>query len=197
MKAFGRLRGYIRTSRERIMIYTIGHSTRPIDEFIKTLQHYGVQEVVDVRKIPRSGYNPQYNMESLSAALAESGIAYRHYPELGGLRKPRPDSINTGWQHSGFRGFADYMATPEFESALATLIHWGDDHVTAVLCAEAVPWRCHRLLLSDALHVRGMEVNHIHTIKKTEPHRLTRFANVDGARLTYPSADPEQPALPL
>lgn len=179
------------------MIYTIGHSTRPIDEFIRILKHYGVQEVVDIRKIPRSGYNPQYNMESLSKSLEESGIAYRHYPELGGLRKPRANSINAGWRHSGFRGFADYMSTAEFEKALAPLIQWGQDHVTALLCAEAVPWRCHRLLLSDALHVRGVDVHHIHTIKKTEPHRLTRFANVNGTQISYPSEDPEQPALPL
>jgi uncharacterized protein (DUF488 family) len=181
----------------KISMYTIGHSTRPQDEFIHILKHYGIEELVDIRKIPRSGYNPQYNMESLSAALEGAGIRYRHYPELGGLRKARANSINTGWRSAGFRGFADYMLTPEFERAVSHLIQWGEDHVVAVMCAEAVPWRCHRMLLSDGLLVHGVKVDHIHSLKKAEPHRLTAFAKVDGTQLTYPSADPKQPALPL
>ncbi len=168
------------------VVYTIGHSTRPLAEFIQMLRNHGVTLVADVRTVPRSRHNPQFNQEVLPKDLALAGLGYVHLPGLGGLRKTRPDSINQGWRSPAFRGFADYMQTLEFEARLAELIELAQEQTIAMMCAEAVPWRCHRSLLADALTVRGVRVEHIMGLGKSQPHRLTPFARVAGTRLSYP-----------
>jgi uncharacterized protein (DUF488 family) len=167
-----------------MVVLTIGHSTRPLGEFIALLREHGVQKVADVRTVPRSRHNPQFNRETLPRDLAASGIAYAHLPGLGGLRRPRRDSPNTGWRQPGFRGYADYMQTPEFERALGVLVEMAQSERVALMCAEAVPWRCHRSLIADALTVRGVQVEHIMGPGRTQPHRLTPFARLQGTRLT-------------
>jgi uncharacterized protein (DUF488 family) len=167
-------------------VYTIGHSTRPIEELIALLQAHGVTQLADVRTVPKSRRHPHFAQEALSASLPAAGISYRHFPGLGGLRKPAPDSSNSGWRHAGFRGYADYMRTPTFTAALDDLIGWAKDAPTAVMCAEAVWWRCHRQLIADALVARGVEVRHIMSAKAAAAHALTSFARVDGERVTYP-----------
>ena len=174
------------------MIFTVGHSTHPIDEFIRILRAHGIRQLVDVRTIPRSRRNPQFSRENLPGSLKAEGIVYHHMPGLGGLRHPRRDSINTGWRNAGFRGFADYMQTPEFYENLEKLIESASDAPTAIMCAEAVPWRCHRSLIADALVARGITVQEILTAAKSQPHALTPFAKVEGSRVTYPgTADSE------
>ena len=168
-------------------IRTIGHSTRPIADFIHLLQVHGIRQLVDIRTIPRSRFNPQFNRESLAESLEAAGIDYHHMPGLGGLRKARPDSINGAWRNASFRGFADYMQTPEFRENLDTLIHLAGAGPTAIMCAEAVPWRCHRSLISDALVARGVPVLEILDEKEPRAHALTKFARVDGVDVTYPS----------
>lgn len=168
---------------------TVGHSTRPLDEFIQLLQAHEVTCLVDVRTIPRSRYNPQFNADSLPKALKKAGIRYIHVPELGGLRRPSKTSPNMGWRNESFRGFADYMQSPEFERALARLLELDPSGRPALMCAEAVPWRCHRSLIADALLARGIQVEHIMSPTVRNPHRLTPFARVEGTRITYPSAD--------
>jgi uncharacterized protein (DUF488 family) len=153
------------------------------------LHAHGIRQLVDVRTIPRSRRNPQFNRENLPASLGAAGIVYYHIPGLGGLRHPRRDSINTGWRNASFRGFADYMQTPEFHGNLAKLIELASDGETAIMCAEAVPWRCHRSLIADALVARGMTVLEILTMAKSQPHSLTPIAKVDGTQVTYPRAD--------
>ena len=169
------------------MVLTIGHSTRPIEDFIEILQAHGVMLLADVRTVPRSRHNPQYNKDTLPGTLAAAGIQYEHRPGLGGLRHPRRDSPNTGWRNAGFRGFADYMLTPEFESNLEQLIKLAAQQCTAIMCAEAVPWRCHRSLISDALRVRGIKVEHLTGVKSRHEHSLTPWAQVEGTRITYPA----------
>lgn len=169
------------------MVYTVGHSTRPIEEFLALLAAHGVQRVVDVRTIPKSRRNPQFGQESLRASLATAGIRYTHMPELGGLRRARPDSPNAGWRNASFRGYADYMQTPEFAQALEALAALAAEERVAVMCAEAVPWRCHRSLIADALLVRGIASEDIASASKTAPHRLTPFARVSGTTITYPA----------
>lgn len=171
-------------------ILTIGHSTRPLDEFIQLLRLNDATLLVDVRTIPRSRHNPQYNRESLPQELMTHGIAYVHLPELGGLRKTRVDSPNRGWKNASFRGFADYMQTAEFKDALAHLIDLASEQQAVLMCAEAVPWRCHRSLIADALVVRGITVEHILGPTSRRPHTLHSFASVDGKRITYPPEDP-------
>jgi uncharacterized protein (DUF488 family) len=171
------------------VVYTVGHSTHPIDEFIRILHEHGIQRLVDVRTIPRSRHNPQFNRENLPASLEVAGIVYQHVPGLGGLRHPRGDSINTGWRNVSFRGFADYMQTPEFHGNLDKLIELASDLSTTIMCAEAVPWRCHRSLIADALVARGITVLEILTVAKSQSHSLTQFAKVDGRQVTYPGAD--------
>lgn len=166
---------------------TIGHSTRALEDFLALLEAHGVQQLVDVRTAPRSRHNPQFNRETLPDALGSAGIGYTHMPELGGLRRPWRDSPNTGWRTPGFRGFADYMQTPDFEAALGKLIEMAAHHRTAIMCAEAVPWRCHRSIISDALVVRGVPVEHILNAGSAHPHALTPFARVEGTHVTYPS----------
>ncbi len=169
------------------MIYTVGHSTRPSEVFVGLLTAHGIQALVDVRTIPRSRHNPQYNGDALAATLAEHHIAYVHAPALGGLRKPRPDSINLGWRNTSFRGYADYMQTPAFQSAIDALIARSEVERTAIMCAEAVPWRCHRSLVADALTARGIEAAEIVSETKATPHKLTSFAKVDQWEVTYPA----------
>lgn len=169
-----------------LTIYTIGHSTRSFEEFLHLLQAHGVQQVVDVRTVPRSRRNPQFNRETLPETLAEAGIAYVHLPELGGLRKPLPDSINDAWENDSFRGYADYMQTPEFTAGLEHLLALARELSTTVMCAEAVPWRCHRSLIGDALLARGHTVEDILSPTRRSPHTMTRFARVEGEHVTYP-----------
>jgi uncharacterized protein (DUF488 family) len=171
-------------------VLTIGHSTRAIEEFIHILQAQGVETLVDVRTVPRSRHNPQFERVALLKSLPAAGIAYRHMPALGGLRHAHRDSVNTGWRNASFRGYADYMQTPEFAAALAELIALDRQSRVAIMCAEAVPWRCHRSLIADALTVRGIPVEHIMTAAVRNPHKLTPFAHVEGDRITYPADRP-------
>jgi uncharacterized protein (DUF488 family) len=168
------------------MIFTVGHSTRSLDELVRLLTTHGVGQLADIRTVPRSRRHPQFAIDALSSSLPPAGIAYRHFPGLGGLRKPRPDSRNAAWQHPGFRGYADYMETREFDEALAALIAWSEEASTAIMCAEAVWWRCHRRLVADALVARGVEVRHILSAAEPRRHTLTEFGRIDGGRVTYP-----------
>jgi uncharacterized protein (DUF488 family) len=170
---------------------TVGHSARPLEEFLRLLRAHGVTLVVDVRKMPRSRRSPHFNRDTLPASLRETGIGYVDLPGLGGLRRRKPDSPNAGWKNASFQGYADYMLTPEFERALQELIERARGERAALLCAEAVPWRCHRSLIADALTVRGIPVEHILSEKRTQPHRLREFARVEGTRITYPPTDEE------
>lgn len=170
-----------------LVILTIGHSTRPLEEFIALLQAHGATLLADVRTVPRSRRNPQFNRETLPTALAAAGIGYRHLAGLGGLRRPRPDSENLAWENEGFRGFADYMGTPEFEAALGELLELARRKRVAIMCAEAVPWRCHRSLIADALVARGVAVEHILSPTRRQPHTLTRFARIESGRVVYPA----------
>ncbi len=164
----------------------MGHSTRGLDELIGLLQEHHVTLLADVRTAPGSRRVPHFARATLSEALPERGIEYVHLPELGGLRRPRPDSPNTGWRNESFRGFADHMASDEFRAALGRLVELGRQGGVAVMCAEAVPWRCHRSLIADALLVRGVEVTHIIGPGRTQAATLTPFARVEGERITYP-----------
>lgn len=168
-----------------MLLHTIGHSNRPLEELVALLHENGVTHLMDVRSLPRSRHNPQFNSDNLATSLAAQGIGYTHVPALGGMRKPKSDSINQGWKAAGFRGYADYMQTPEFDAALGALIT-SAEQLSAIMCAEALPSHCHRALLADALSVRGLEVRHIMGTGKTEAHALTRFAQVEGTRITYP-----------
>jgi len=173
---------------EPVTVYTIGHSTRSSEDFLQLLQSHGVQQLVDVRTVPRSRHNPQFNQDTLPATLAGAGILYAHLPELGGLRKARPDSINDAWENASFRGYADYMQTPEFAAGLEHLLALARERPTVIMCAEAVPWRCHRSLIGDALLARGHAVEDILSPTRRSPHKMTRFAQVEGERVTYPKA---------
>ena len=168
-------------------VFTIGHSTRTLDAFVDLLRAHKIARVVDVRTIPRSRRNPQFNGETLAEAFHGRRIHYTHLAALGGLRQARKDSLNTGWQNASFRGFADYMQTAEFEKGIEKLVNLTEKEQVAMMCAEAVPWRCHRSLVADALLVRGIAVYHITSPTRAEPHRLTTFARVKGTRITYPS----------
>jgi uncharacterized protein (DUF488 family) len=169
-----------------VTVFTIGHSTRPVDEFIALLTAYGVQRLIDVRTIPQSRRNPQFGREQLSAALEQVGIGYTHIPGLGGLRRPRKDSTNTGWRNASFRGYADYMQTPEFEESLDRCVELAGHERVALMCAESVPWRCHRSLIADALLARGIEVREITSARASRLHALTPWARIDGTKVTYP-----------
>lgn len=167
-------------------IWTIGHGTRAREALARLLGEHAIALLADVRTVPRSRRNPQFNREAMPAALAPFGIAYVHLPGLGGLRRPRRDSRNTWWQHAGFRGYADYMETAEFAAHVDGLLARAAERRTAVMCAETVPWRCHRSLLADALLVRGVEVIHILGPGRAEPHALTPGARVEDGRIGYP-----------
>ena len=173
-------------------VFTVGHSTLPIDDFLALLAAYGIAQVGDVRTVPRSRHNPQFNADALAASLAAAGIAYLPMPALGGLRHPRKDSPNGGWRNKGFRGYADYMQTEAFRAAVDDLVRLARLAPTAIMCAEAVPWRCHRSLVADALLVRGIPVIEILSPTDWRPHKLTPFARVEGTAITYP---PEQERL--
>ncbi len=168
------------------VVLTIGHSTRTLENFIQLLHAHGVKRVVDVRTLPRSRHNPQFNSETLPESLGKAKIRYTHLEELGGLRHPRPDSPNTGWRNPSFRGFADYMQTPDFAAGLAKLMKLASRAQIAVMCAEAVPWRCHRSLITDALLVHSVHVEHITGMTRRQQHKLTPLARVEGTRITYP-----------
>jgi uncharacterized protein (DUF488 family) len=167
-------------------IYTIGHSTRTLKEFETLLAHFNTELLVDVRTVPKSRHVPHFNSENLSQALAQNKIGYRNLKILGGLRKPVENSINLGWRNSSFRGFADHMQTEEFQRGIAELMRLAEKETTAIMCAEAVPWRCHRSLIADALVIRGWEIHHILSPASLQLHQLTPFAAVESERLTYP-----------
>ena len=177
------------------VMFTIGHSNRELAEFIRLLQAHGVTKIADVRTMPRSRHNPQFNKETLPDALKTAGIGYVHLPGLGGLRHARADSPNMAWRNASFRGFADYMQTDEFEKNMAWLGDLAREKHIALMCAEAVPWRCHRSLIADALTVRGITVEHIMSAAHRKQHKLTPWARVKGRRITYPAdALPSNPA---
>lgn len=168
-------------------IFTIGHSTRTLEELVEALRAYGVRLLVDIRTAPSSRRMPHFNRDSLAETLPAAGIAYQHLKSLGGWRKSQLScSPNMAWRSPGFRAYADYMLTPEFESALTELLTLAQQRPTAIMCAEVVPYRCHRSLVSDALTVRGLKVRHIIDARRSEPHRLPPFARVSGGRVTYP-----------
>lgn len=178
------------TGTSPLRVYTIGHSTRPIEEFIDLLKRNGIATLVDIRTIPKSRHNPQYWHDALAASLAGAGIAYTRLPGLGGRRRTSPDSINTAWRNLSFRGYADHMQTAEFHEALDALIRIARRSPTAIMCSEAVPWRCHRSLVGDALLVRGIEVIDIMGPTSNRPETITPWAHVEGTTITYPG-DPE------
>src|SRR5437016_10284052 len=173
-------------------IFTLGHSTLPIERFISLLRTYGIERLVDIRTVPRSRHNPQFNDTALTSTLKTEHIEYVPMQALGGLRHARKDSPNTGWRHASFRGYADYMQTSAFQDALEALIQMSRQKHIAIMCAEAVPWRCHRSLVADALGVRGVPVIEILSESSYRMHQLTPFAQVEGVRITYP---PQQAAL--
>lgn len=168
-------------------VLAIGHSTRPLGELLALLDAAGVRTLADIRTVPRSRANPQYDGRALAAALERAGVRYVHLPRLGGLRRARKDSANGAWRNASFRGYADHMGTPEFAEGLRELRDLARDGPVAIMCAEAVPWRCHRSLVADALAAHGVVVEHVTGPGRTRPHRLTPFARVEGRRVTYPA----------
>ena len=167
-------------------IWTIGHSTRSIEDFILLLKQNGIKLLADVRSLPGSKRYPQFNRESLAVSLGTHGIRYEHFPELGGRRKTKPDSRNTAWRNASFRGYADYMETNEFSKGIERLLDLANEAgPTAIMCAEAVWWRCHRALISDYLKARGIEVIHIVDRGKSEPHPYTSAAHIVNGELSY------------
>jgi len=171
------------------LVMTIGHSTHTLEEFIRLLQAHGATCVIDVRTLPCSRHNPQFNKETLQRSLKKAGLEYVHMPGLGGLRHAKSDSLNVGWHNASFRGYADYMQTPEFAQSLEELIRRADQDQIVLMCAEAVPWRCHRSLIADALLVRGIRTEDIMSATHRQVHTLTAFANVRDSSITYPSED--------
>jgi len=180
-----------------LTIYTIGHSTRTLNEFLDLLNVYSITLLVDVRTIPRSKHNPQFNKETLPVTLKSYGVKYIHMPEIGGLRHPKRDSVNIAWKNMGFRGYADYMQTKEFTDNLLKITALERENCLALMCAEALPWRCHRSLISDALVVRHVKVLHIISKDNTITHELTEFAHVEGNQITYPLFTKETPQRTL
>jgi uncharacterized protein (DUF488 family) len=177
------------------LVCTIGHSNRPLEAFVGLLRSNGIVRVLDVRTVPRSRHNPQFNRETLPDDLGAVGIGYAHLPGLGGLRHPRADSPNSGWRNLSFRGYADYMQSPEFNEDVAEVAELARTERCVLMCAEAVPWRCHRSMIGDALLVRGLRVEDIIGPKGRTPHALTTFAHVEGTKITYPPpADRSQQA---
>ncbi|HEU0266639.1 MAG TPA: DUF488 domain-containing protein, partial [Candidatus Saccharimonadaceae bacterium] len=168
-------------------LYTIGHSTRSLMELVEALKAYGVSNLIDVRTVPKSRHTPQFNEDNMAIELPKSGITYEHRKALGGLRYSPKGSINLGWHNTSFRGYADYMQTPEFAQGLGKLLACARRRRVAIMCAEAVPWRCHRSLIADALQVRRCKVEHIVSGKTCQEHTLTAWAKVQGTKITYPS----------
>ena len=171
-----------------MQIFTVGHSTRPLDEFIGMLLGHAIDRLADIRTMPRSRHNPQFNIDTLPAVLATASISYSHLPGLGGLRPKKAHSINTGWRNASFRGYADYMQTTAFEENLNRCIALAKRERVVLMCAEGVPWRCHRSLIADALLVKGIEAREITSGIRARPHSLTQWARVTGTRVTYPAA---------
>ncbi len=170
-------------------VLTIGHSTRTWKDFLELLRAYRVKRVIDIRSIPRSRHNPQFNRDTLSTKLRAARIGYVYLQKLGGLRHARRDSPNMGWRNASFRGFADYMQTSEFDAGLHRLMKLAGQKRSAIMCAEAVPWRCHRSLIADAITERGIRVDDIMSVKRSQVHSLTPFAQVQGPCITYPVGD--------
>jgi uncharacterized protein (DUF488 family) len=175
------------------IVLTIGHSTHTIDEFIALLKAHAITLVIDVRTIPRSGHNPQFNADSLPDSLKKAGVEYIHMPGLGGLRHAKRESINAGWRNASFRGYADYMQTSKFEEQIEEVIQLAKGHRIALMCAEAVPWRCHRSLIGDALTVRGIRTEDIMSLTQRRLHTLTPFSHVRGSTVTYPAENSSEP----
>ena len=171
---------------QQLSVYSIGHSTRTLDEFVQLLKTYRVSIVVDVRTIPRSRHNPQFNKDTLPESLKAHALRYIHMPELGGLRRSGADSVNIAWENKSFRGYADFMQTKEFADNLLGLISLAQHDAVAIMCAEAVPWRCHRSLIADALAARNICIRHILTETSILDHELTPFSQVEGSKVTYP-----------
>ena len=171
-----------------LVVFTIGHSTRTIEDFIRLLKAHRVKRVLDVRTIPRSRHNPQFDRGHLSPALHRARIHYRYMPGLGGLRRPGTNSTNVGWRNASFRGYADYMQTATFREHLDRCIEFATHERVVLMCAEALPWRCHRSLIADALSVRGIAASEIVSGIRTRPHLLTAWAQVTGSLVTYPVA---------
>jgi len=169
-----------------VNVYTVGHSTRSLDDFTELLKRYGIGLLADVRSIPRSRHTPQFNADDLQLFLPTQGIDYQHLKGLGGLRHSRADSPNTGWKNASFRGFADYMQTPTFEAAITDLLQLVTRHTVALMCVEAVPWRCHRSLIADALLVRSINVMEIYDLHHAKPHTLNSLERVAGTTISYP-----------
>ena len=170
-------------------LWTIGHSTRPIDEFLELLKTHRIQQLVDVRTVPRSRHNPQFDTTTLAKSVRKTGLTYRHMPALGGLRKAKKDSINTGWRNISFRGYADYMQTYEFKNAMEELQAVASKQTTAYMCSEAVWWSCHRALVSDYLKIRGWTVMHIMGVRKEQEHPYTKAASIVNGKLQYGGAE--------
>ena len=168
-------------------VFTVGHSTRPIEEFIELLSVNNVKQLVDIRTVPRSRHNPQFEQIALQESLSNHGVDYIYLKELGGLRPKAKNSVNLGWRNQSFRNYADYMQTEDFIGGIEKLIKVATKQPTAIMCAEAVPWRCHRSLVGDALLVRNIIVRDIMSKTNTKEHTLTPFAAVEGEKITYPS----------
>jgi len=168
-------------------IWTIGHSTRTADAFVALLKSQRIDRLADIRTIPKSRRHPHFGREALAARLSAERIEYRHFPDLGGLRKPRADSANGAWKNASFRGYADHMQTPAFSAGVDALLEFADDGRLTVMCAEAVWWQCHRMLVADFLTAKGIDVQHILSETSVQPHRLTPFARIDeNGALAYP-----------
>lgn len=170
-----------------MIVFTVGHSTRDIKEFIELIESHKIKQLIDIRTIPKSRHNPQFANENLKSSLYQAGIEYVYLPELGGLRRKTDNSENTGWRNKSFRNYADYMQTDEFLEGISRLIQLAKKSRSAIMCAEAVPWRCHRSLVGDALLVRNISVTDIISKTNTKEHALTPFAAVDGTKITYPA----------
>ena len=172
-------------AKNKHLIFTIGHSTHKLSEFVRLLDAYKIKELVDIRTIPKSRANPQFNEKRLAAGLKRHRIHYMHMKGLGGLRHPLKNSANTYWYNASFRGFADYMQTSEFKESLIELISLAKKRQTAIMCAEAVPWKCHRSLIADALLVRGVDVRHTFSPTNSKSHELTKSARVNRLNIVY------------
>jgi uncharacterized protein (DUF488 family) len=176
-----------------VHIYAVGHSTRTAQELVELLQAHGVRTLADIRTVPRSRTNPQFNLDTFPRTLKEAGLCHAYLPLLGGLRRPRPDSPNAAWRNLSFRGYADHMQTEDFARGLEELRVLAHEGPVAIMCAEALRWRCHRSLVADALYARGVQVLHLTSRTRAEPHKLTPFAELHGTRVLYP-ARPEADA---
>lgn len=174
---------------KQLHIFTIGHSTRSIEDFLELLNHYNITQLVDIRTIPKSFHNPQFNGTELAHILRNHHIGYRHQKNLGGYRHSHPHSVNMAWKNASFRGFADYMQTEAFNKGILKLIEIARKKRVAIMCSEAVPWRCHRSLIGDALVIRNVQVEDIYSMTSSKPHQLTPWAVVKGNRITYPAPD--------